>query len=290
MKKIFTLAVILILARLPLWVIQIIGVFVGKIFHIIKKDTKKILIENITQSRLYDCDKALKEAIMINIQETGKTLMESLSIWSSSQSRVLGWIKKIHNEEVIENALKKPQGIIFLTPHLGCYEITSLYYASSNPITVLYRPARRAWLNQFMIKGRMKGMVKLAPTDKSGIKLIIQALKKGEAVGILPDQAANKGEGEWASFFGRPAYTMVLVSRLAKKTGATIIMAYGQRLGLGQGFSIHLKEIETKNITSPSALNLELEKQIRKNPAQYLWNYDKHKGYLDYIHGKERKN
>ena len=290
MKKIFSYASIFILASLPLWMIQLIGILVGKIFHIIKKDPKKILVNNITQSGIYDSDITIKAAIETNIRETGKTIMESLAIWASSQSRVLGWIKKIHNEEVIKNALKKSQGIIFLTPHMGCYEITSLYYGFRNPITVLYRPARKDWINQFMMKGRTKGIVKLAPTDKSGIRLIIQALKKGEAVGILPDQAANKGEGEWADFFGRPAYTMVLVSRLAKKTGATVIMAYGQRLDFGQGFAIHLKEIETKNIDSPLGLNLELEKQIRNKPTQYLWNYDKHKGYLDCTQDHVRKN
>jgi KDO2-lipid IV(A) lauroyltransferase len=104
-------------------------------------------------------------------------------------------------------------------------------------------------------------------------------LRGSEAVGILPDQVAKKGEGEWALFFNRPAYTMNLVSRLAKKTGAIIIMVYGERLSLGKGFIIHLKPIKFKDIKGPKELNQQLEKQIMENPTQYLWNYNKHKGY-----------
>ena len=162
---------------------------------------------------------------------------------------------------------------------MGSYEITSIYYGSQNPLTILYRPSRKNWLVNFMNVGRKKGLIKLAPTKKSGIKKILLALRGSEAVGILPDQVAKKGEGEWALFFNRPAYTMNLVSRLAKKTGAIIIMVYGERLSLGKGFIIHLKPIKFKDIKGPKELNQQLEKQIMENPTQYLWNYNKHKGY-----------
>jgi KDO2-lipid IV(A) lauroyltransferase len=128
-------------------------------------------------------------------------------------------------------------------------------------------------------KGRQKGFQTLAPTDKSGVKQILGALKKNEAIGILPDQAANKGEGEWVDFFGRPAYTMVLVSKLVKKTGANVIMTFGERLGNGKGFKVHFETIDPDAVSTPSKLNKLLEREIRKAPTQYLWNYDKHKGY-----------
>ena len=97
----------------------------------------------------------------------------------------------------------------------------------------MYRKARKNWMNDLMVKGRKKGMVKLATPDIQGLKKILLALKKGEAVGILPDQVADKGQGEWANFFGKPAYTMVLIKKLIQKTDANIVMAYGERLADG---------------------------------------------------------
>ena len=93
----------------------------------------------------------------------------------------------------------------------------------------------------------------------------------------MPDQVADKGEGEFANFFGRPAYTMVLISKLIKRTNATIIMAYGERLKNGKGFDIHVEEVKRKDIQTPNNLNKQVENLIKKNPAQYYWSYDRYK-------------
>ncbi|MDC0422819.1 lipid A biosynthesis acyltransferase [Methylophilaceae bacterium] len=277
-QSILTALIKLILRILPLFIIQYLGILLGKLFHYLRPNIRAMLIKNIKSTGIFKTSHTLNNAINENINETGKTIIESLAIWANSQNRVLKWIKNVKGEGYIEKAKKVGKGIIFLTPHMGAYEITSIYYGLNNPLTILYRPPRKNWLVKFMNEGRKKGFIKLAPTKKTGIKKILLALRKGEAVGILPDQVAKKGEGEWAPFFNRPAYTMNLASRLAKKTGASVIMVYGERLSLGKGFIIHLEPIKLKDIKGPKELNQQLEKQILKNPTQYLWNYDKHKG------------
>ncbi len=268
-----------IVSLIPLCVIQVMGVLIGHIFNLLNTRSRNLLVSNLTNSNIYNNKSDLKKAINKNIGETGKTILEGFSIWLSKESRILKWVKEVKGLDEVHKAQKNNKGIIFLTPHLGCYEITSIYYGSKYPLTVLYRPPRQKWLVNLIKKGRQKGLNKLAPTDKSGVKQILKALRNGEAVGILPDQAANKGEGEWVDFFGRPAYTMVLVSRLAKKTGANLVMAFGERLDNGKGFKIHFKSLKSDAVSTPKKLNKLLEDEIRKAPTQYLWNYDKHKGH-----------
>ena len=70
-----------------------------------------------------------------------------------------------------------------------------------------------------MREGRSRGRVRLAPADLSGVRELMSALKRGEAAGFLPDQVPGEGEGEWAEFFGRPAYTMTLAAKLAERDG-----------------------------------------------------------------------
>ena len=279
MNRIFLNIFKALFSCIPLAIIQLLGILIGYVFHFINKKSKFLLVQNLTFSNLYKNKNDLSKAINKNIGETGKTIMESFAIWASKEKRILKWVNEIKGLSDIEKAHTKKKGIIFLTPHLGCYEITSIYYGSKYPLTILYRPPRQKWLERLIKEGRQKGLNVLAPTNKMGIKKILTALKKGEAVGILPDQAANKGEGEWADFFGRPAYTMILVSKLAKKTGATVIMAFGERLSIGKGFDIHFKTLPSNDISSPRKLNKVLENEIRFSPTQYLWNYDKHKGY-----------
>ena len=279
MNKIILNSFKLIFSCIPLFLVQSIGVLIGYIFHITNKKSRILLVKNLTSSNIYKDKASLNKAINKNIRETGKTIMESFAIWSNKQSRILGWVTEVSGLLDIDRAHARKKGIIFLTPHLGCYEITSIYYGSKYPLTILYRPPRKKWLERLIKDGRQKGLNTLAPTNKTGIKQILKSLRNHQAVGILPDQAANKGEGEWADFFGRPAYTMVLVSKLAKKTGATVIMTFGERLDIGKGFKIHFKIIPSSSVSSPRKLNKALEDTIKKAPEQYLWNYDKHKGY-----------
>ena len=266
----------LLLTKLSLNSIHTIGVFVGKLYFFFSKKNYKILRDNIQNSKIFEYS-IIEDAIKENINELGKGIIESFFLWGSTKEGSLKLVRNIVGEKYLINAEKRGKGIIFLTPHLGCFEITSIYYGSKMPITVMYRKARKIWMSDFMINGRKKGKVKPAPADINGLKKVLIALKNGEAVGILPDQVADKGEGEWANFFGRPAYTMVLISKLIKRTDATIIMAYGERLKNGIGFDIHVEEVQRKDIETPNDLNKQVENFIKKNPTQYYWSYDRYK-------------
>ena len=278
MNKFILKLLMLIVSLIPLFLVQAIGVLVGHIFNFLNTRSRKLLVDNLTKSNIYLDNADLKKAINKNIGETGKTILEGFFIWLSKENRILSMVRKVQGLDEVRKAQKNKKGIIFLTPHLGCYEITSIYYGSKYPLTVMYRPPRQKWLINLIKQGREKGFLTLAPTDKSGVRKILKALRNNESVGILPDQAANKGEGEWANFFGRPAFTMVLVSKLVKKTGANVVMTFGERLPNGKGFNIHFKAIDSDKVSTPSKLNKTLEDEIRKAPTQYLWNYDKHKG------------
>ena len=123
-------------------------------------------------------------------------------------------------------------------------------------------------------------MLHLAAADLSGVRGLIKALKRGEAVGLLPDQAPKMGEGKWLPFFGKPAYTMTLAARLTE-TGAAVIFAFGERLSGGAGYRMHLRgpqfPIEGSLEERATAINREIEALIRSCPGQYLWGYNRYK-------------
>ena len=129
-----------------------------------------------------------------------------------------------------------------------------------------------------MRNGRERSQMRLARTDVSGVRLLYKALKRGEAIGLLPDQVPGKGEGEWAEFFGRPAYTMTLVGRLIESTGAIAMMTYVVRLPKGEGYDIHFAPLEfVSGLPVTRQINAALEEIVRAYPAQYLWSYNRYK-------------
>lgn len=264
-----------LLSYLPLSLVHRLGAMIGIIFNFCSPITAKTRSDNLRNSGLYPDAAGYQTLLSSNIQETGKAILETFYIWSKSNQAIAELVCEVPQFAIIEAALRKGKGIIFLTPHMGCFEITSLFYALHHPITVLYRPPKKKWLMPFINIGRARANITLAPANIGGVRILMKALGKNQAIGILPDQIPAAGEGEWANFFGKPAYTMTLASKLAEKTGATIIMAFGERLSQGRGYTIHLREIDS--IATPTLLNQAIEQQIAQNPAQYLWQYNRYK-------------
>jgi len=262
-------------ARLPLPLIHGLGIVAGWSMYLFDDKFSRRLRKNILSTKIAENEQAYRRLVHKSIREMGKGLMETFAIWFRPEQSILDWVKTCHGWEHVEAALSRQKGIIFLTPHLGCYEITSIYYAAHHPISVLYRPSRQQWLKPYMEEGRSRGKARLAPTSLGGIRDLLKTLRRGEAVGILPDQVPESGEGAWARFFGQPAYTMTLVERLTKSTGATVLLAFGERLSWGRGFVIHIEPLG--GAATLQNMNDGIERLVRGEPAQYLWSYRRFK-------------
>ena len=188
--------------------------------------------------------------------------------------------------EAVDAAYAARKGVVFLTPHMGCFEITAQglaarYGAEYGPITVLYRPARQAALAPVIETARRREGLETAPTTLAGVRQMIKALRAGRAVGLLPDQVPPDGMGQWVPFFGKQAYTMTLAARLVLQTGATPMLVWGERLPRGQGFRLRfeaLSEPLSADLdTAVAQINREMERLIRQCPQQYLWGYGRYK-------------
>lgn len=274
------------MACLPLPWVHRIGACFGWLSYLIARKSNRIALANIRQSGLAADDAQAQQLVKTSRMEAGKAILETFFIWGSLSTKLLPLIQQVHGWEHVTEAQAQNKGLIFLTPHLGCFEITSIYYGERAPITVLYRPPKLQWLSELVVKGREKGKVEMAPANASGVKKLLHALKAGKAIGILPDQIPRQGEGEWADFFGKPAYTMGLASKLAVKADAVVIMAFGERLPDGKGFNIHLTRID--DICTPTLLNQAIERQVAQCPAQYLWQYNRYKQRRYALHKLEK--
>ena len=265
-----------LVARLPLAALHSIGVLLGWVTYRFSAKYAQRLRENFE----YAWADHPQKKILLNhsVGEAGKALIELPWVWCRPLAQVMASVKACAGWELVEAARAQGKGLLFLTPHMGCFEVSGLYIAERMPITVLYRPPRLAWLEQVMRKGRERSQVRLARTDMSGVRLLFKALKRGEAIGLLPDQVPGAGEGEWAPFFGRPAYTMTLVGRLLESTGAIALMVYVERLPRGEGFVIRFTALDfVPDVPLTQQINAALEKVVRACPAQYLWSYNRYK-------------
>ena len=263
------------LSVLPLWLLHAVGWALGWVAYLGSAVYRERLRDNAAQAGV------APHEWRASVGESGKLVAELPRLWFGAPVPV-GW----DGVQWIEAAHAQGRGIVFLTPHLGCFEITAQGYAqrfgaARGPITVLYRPARKAWLRALVDGARTRPGLATAPTTLSGVKQMLKALKKGEAVGLLPDQVPPLGLGVWAPFFGRDAYTMTLSARLAQQSGAQVLLAWGERLGWGRGYVIHVRPLNAAlsddAAVAAAQVNAAMESLVRECPRQYLWGYARYK-------------
>jgi KDO2-lipid IV(A) lauroyltransferase len=268
-------------ARLPLSWLHALGIATGWLVYLTSSGYASRMRENISRSGLCASPDACRLLLHQAIGEAGKSVLELPAIWLRPYEDVLGLVRKAEGWDKVEMLARDGHGIIFLTPHLGCFEIVGPFIASHMPITILYRPPRLRWTETPMLAGRRRGQVSMAPTDLKGVKALLKALKRGQSAGILPDQVPGKGDGVWADFFGRPAYTMTLVQRLQHSTGAVIVLMFAERLPGGQGYDLWVEPLPEalpeSAMEAARTLNAAVENLARRNPAQYLWSYNRYK-------------
>lgn len=263
-----------LLAFLPLRLLHAIGRGLGLLVYSLPGRYRKRLQANVQQAQ-YDQPRFARQAAA----QTGAMIMEIPKVWLRTNSA----LALCHNPDIdiVTNTLKEQRGVLYLTPHLGCFEITARILVQHGPITVMYRPPRQQFLEPAMKAGRDLPGLTSVPANMRGIREFLRALRRGEAVGMLPDQVPSGGDGVWAEFFNRPAYTMTLAARLALQAKVPVILTAGERLAHGQGWRIHYLRIPEPYPTDleefVQTINDAMEELIRRFPTQYLWGYNRYK-------------
>ncbi|MDR2188835.1 MAG: lysophospholipid acyltransferase family protein [Azonexus sp.] len=263
-----------IFSRLPLWLVHLLGGWLGRLIYLLSPTYRRHVRQNMAQAGIAP---ALRGAVAA---ETGKQMAELARIWLRPLAEANAQVVEVVGGERVAAAQQAGRGIVFLTPHLGCFEITAQYLSALGDITVLYRPPKSAAAQQLILTGRQRPQLHLAPADLSGVRALVKALKKGQMIGLLPDQAPKAGEGAWLKFFDRDAYTMTLAARLTE-TGAATLLTWGERLPGGRGYRIHFlppsQPLSGTTLERAAQINHEIEALIRQCPTQYLWGYNRYK-------------
>lgn len=265
----------------PLWLLHALGAGLGWITYWASPSYRRRFDANARQAGV-ERGRARRA-----IAAAGRMVGELPFLWLRPMTLPLPMGLRWNGAELVTAALAEKRGVVFMTPHLGSFEITALAYAlhgGFGPVTVLYRPARKPLLRRLTEESRARPGMATAPATLAGVRQMIRALRKGEAVGLLPDQVPPEGMGVWAPFFGQPAYTMTLAARLVQQTGAVPLLIWGERLAHGAGYVVHVSAFDEAipgddpgQAESAAVINRAMERLILQRPEQYLWGYNRYK-------------
>jgi len=263
-----------LLARLPLPLVHALGVAVAWIIYAVAPRWRARSRANLAQAGYTDA-RTRRAAV----SEAGKLVFEAPKMWLGRREEFAALVRRVEGMEAVMAARNAGKGIVFFTPHYGCFELAPIVISGYLPLTALYRPHKDPRMERMIVQGRARKDVALAPANTAGVRMLLAALKRGESIGILPDQVPQKGEGEWVEFFGRPAYTMTLAGKLAARADVAAFVVVSLRLPRSRGFEVHIWPLPPALPGESPArrVNRALEMVIRKRPEQYMWSYNRYK-------------
>ena len=263
------------IAAMPLGFAQAIGGGLGLLAFIGSKHYRSLFKQHYLSAATQN---HFPVRIWSAVCASGMLFSDSLWIWRNPKKALS--FTEIRNWDVVDKAINEGHGLVMLTPHLGGFEIIPRVLAQHFPATILYRPARQDWLNAVIEDGRAYPNMHFVPTNLQGVREMTRALMRGEAIGILPDQVPSGGDGIWAPFFGRSAYTTTLPARLANRRQTPVVMFTAKRKGLGEGWlmqATRLGAFSEDPGTSCCELNKAIEAAILNAPEQFIWAYNRFK-------------
>ncbi|RAO74680.1 lipid A biosynthesis acyltransferase [Dyella jiangningensis] len=273
--------VLRLLGKLPLHTLHGLGAAIGRFSLWRHSRTAHITSVNLRIVRR-GLDEAAHAALLRSVmEESGKSAIEIAGIWGRDAERALDLVRDVRGEALFDAALAAGKGVIIAAPHLGCWELLNYWLCRKTPMAILYRPPRIAAVEGLLRKVRGALAPEQVRAEGAGVRTLYKRLAAGGTVGILPDQKPRAGEGEVAPFFGQQALTMVLLPRLAARTGATVLFAFAERLPRGEGFRIHLLPApagldDADLAVACRALNRGVEQCVELAFTQYQWHYKRY--------------
>jgi KDO2-lipid IV(A) lauroyltransferase len=269
------------LSRWPLWLLHVLGGWLGWLTYALSPSYRARLRANAALAGVSANDRRAAVA------EAGRLVSELPRLWLRPAHQPIADPVTWDGLQTLQALLDQGRGLVLLTPHLGSFEVSAQAYAerfgAQQPMTVLYRPARKRWLRELEETARARPALATAPATLAGVRQLLRALKRGETVGLLPDQVPPEGMGVWVPFFGQPAYTMTLAARLAQQTGAAVGLLWTERLAGGKGYVVHAEGLPQplpdggSDEALATVVNRAMEAVIRRRPQQYLWGYHRYK-------------
>ena len=182
--------------------------------------------------------------------------------------------------ELLESQLKKGRGVLLVGMHFVDLDLTGRRLGEHFPLSFIYRQHENPVIELAFKRNREKRSSQAI--SRGDLRSVLRALKKNRIVWLAPDQAKRGKHSVLAPFFGIPASTSTIISRIARISGAPVMLGYGYRLPGDQGYMLEiqppLEAFPGDSVESDTnRINLSIEEATRRAPAQYLWTHRRFK-------------
>lgn len=265
----------------PLPVARRIGAFLGQqAFYLARLDRQRIL-ENLQLAYGDALTDAQRRDIARGVFRTaGLGVAEAAYISSGRVDEVLRDMR-VEGMDAVREVIAQGQGIVMVTAHFGNWELGVVPFVRSLPceVGVVARELSNPHLERLLREQRGRCDEKVFLRGKTG-RDYVRFLRTGNMLGVVGDMDTTRGEGIFARFFGRPAWTQTGIARLARMGRARVFTAFARFDPENPNRSVleitPLPEPTTGDETEwiaeiTQAFTDRIEDIVRRYPEQWMW-------------------
>ena len=271
--------VLKVMGVLPRELARLLGISIGYLVYFLHPRLRNVGLRNLQMTMP---EKSLRERRKI-VRGVFRTLGRQLADFCqfpTYDARNIGELAVHEGFEAFDAARARGRGVLFLTAHLGAWEIGSFMHSLyGNTMAVVVRPLDNPHLDRLVTHYRtMHGNRTFEKQEFA--RGLLSAMKKGETVGVLMDQNMTPPQGVFVDFFGIPACTASGIARVALKTDAAVVPAFTIWDPVIRKYRVHFEPavqlIRTKNheadvVANTAKFTRIIEEFVRKYPDQWLW-------------------
>ena len=264
---------------LPRGLARMLGIGIGYLVYALHGRLRRVGMRNLAMAMPEKSKRERRKIVRGVFRTLGRQLADFCQ-FSSYTSKNIESLAVYEGFENFQTAEVRGNGVLFLTAHLGGWEIGSFAHALyGHPMQVVMRPLDNPYLDKLVRRSRTLHENRTFEKDEFA-RGLLGAMRKGETVGLLMDQNMTPPQGIFVDFFGIAAYTASGIARVAMKTDAAVVPAFTIWDPILGKYRVHfdpaISLIRTGDDEADVAANTAkftkvLEDFIRKHPDQWLW-------------------
>ncbi|RQP26595.1 lysophospholipid acyltransferase family protein [Piscinibacter terrae] len=264
-----------VLHWLPLPLLAAAGRGLGRLLHALAGSRRRIALRNIELCFPEMSEPQRRALVKEHFLWLGRSIVERGVLWFAPVSRLK---RLIHVEGDVTLAERSDRPVMWLVPHFMALDVAgaATQIFQRQQVASIYQEQSDPVMDAAIRRGRLRfNQGDVFPRSDSA-KPLIRAIRKGWAFFNLPDMDFGERDAAFVPFFGVSAATLLAPSRMARALDMVVQPVVAEMLPGGQGYRVRFldpwTDFPTEDaLADTTAMNRWIEREIRRNPAQYLW-------------------
>lgn len=268
------LALLWVLARLPLRVSRVFGAGLGLLMY--RANAKRRRIAHINVDLCFPAWSATERDALVrrHFRVAGQAYLDLGFLAWASERRFRAAVH-VYGYEHLKSTLADGRRVILLAPHCVGMNVGGIAVAGRTATFSMYKPQPDPIVDWLLHKTRSRYASPLVPRER-GLRPVLRGLAQGLVFYYLPDEDLGPRHSVFAPFFGIPAATLPTLGRLAAAAEAAVIPCYTRLVP--DGYEVRLGPPLADfpigdAVADATRMNAEIERALRTMPEQYLWTF-----------------